>query len=245
MRDRRRLAILGVGLIGGSVGLAARRAGGWHVVGYDPAGAADATRRGAVHEAATDVTSAVAGADLVVLAVPVGAAAGLLPGLGAGAVVTDVGSTKGSIVAAAAAAGVTRFVGGHPMAGGERGGVAHARPDLFDGAVCLVTPTADTDPAAVEAVEAFWRSLGGRLRRLSPDEHDRLVADVSHVPHVAAAAVARAADPAAVPLAAGGWRDVTRIAGGDPDLWRDILLDNRGHVRAGLVRLRDDLGGLV
>ncbi len=244
MRDRRRLAILGVGLIGGSVGLAARRAGGWHVVGFDPSGGPAALDRGALDELATDPTAAAADADLVVLAVPVGIAAGLLPAA-AGPVVTDVGSTKRSIARAAATAGVRRFVGSHPMAGGERGGVVQARADLFDGAVCLVTPTVDTDPRAVETVEAFWRSVGARPRRLSPDEHDRLVADVSHVPHVAAAAVTRAADPAAVPLAAGGWRDVTRVAAGNPDLWRDILLDNHDHVRTGLARLRDDIDGLI
>jgi len=244
MRDTRRLAILGVGLIGGSVGLAARRAGGWHVVGHDPAIEAAAVGRGAVHEMAATAAAATADADLVVLAVPVGSAAGLLRSLRSGVVVTDVGSTKRSVVEAATAAGA-RFVGSHPMAGGERGGVAFARAELLDGATCLITPTADTDPAALEVVETFWRSLGMRTRRMSPADHDRCVADVSHVPHVAAAAVARQADPHAIPLAAGGWRDTTRVAAGDPDLWRDILLDNRDHVAAGLRRLRDDLDGLI
>ena len=247
MRDGRQLAVIGVGLIGGSVGLAARRAG-WHVVGCDPAGGPAALAAGAVDELTGD--PATARADLVVIAVPVGRAADVLAGVvggvaGTGAVVTDVGSTKRSIVAAADRLGATRFVGSHPMAGGERGGVGHARADLLDGAVCLVTPGGRTDPAAVEAVEAFWRSLGMRTRRLPADDHDRLLADVSHVPHVAAAAVARQADPAAVPLAAGGWRDVTRVAGGNPDLWRDVLLDNRDHLRTALGRLRDDVDGLI
>ena len=243
MRDTRRLAILGVGLIGGSVGLAARRAG-WHVVGYDPSSGPAAVECGAIDEAAPTAAAAAADADLVVLAVPVGCAVELLGSIGRRPVVTDVGSTKRSVVDAAAAAAL-RFVGSHPMAGGERGGVANARAELLDGALCLVTPTDDTDPAALETVEAFWRSLGMRTRRMSPSEHDRCVADVSHVPHVAAAAVARQADPAAVPLAAGGWRDTTRVAAGDPDLWRDILLDNRDHVSAALRRLRDDLDGLI
>jgi prephenate dehydrogenase len=240
----RRLAIVGVGLIGGSVGLAARRAG-WDVVGFDPASTPAALARGAIDRTASDAAAAVVDADLVVLAVPVGSAVGVLRAVaGCGAVVTDVCSTKRSIVRAAGEAGM-RFVGSHPMAGGERGGVGQARAELLDGALCLVTPTPATDPAALDVVEAFWRSLGMRTRRLDPDEHDRLVADVSHVPHAAAAAVARQPDPAAVPLAAGGWRDVTRVAGGDPDLWRDILLDNRDHVRAGLVRLRADLDLLL
>ena len=244
MRERR-LAIVGVGLIGGSVGLAARRAG-WHVVGCDAVGGAAAVDRGAVHELGDDPAAAAAGADLVVIAVPVGAAADVLAAAGSSpAVVTDVGSTKRSIVSAAAAAGVRRFVGSHPMAGGERGGVAHARAELLEGALCLLTPTGDTDPDALAAVGAFWRSLGMRTRHLPPDEHDRLLADVSHVPHAVAAAVTRSADPAGVPLAAGGWRDVTRIAAGNPDLWRDILTDNRDGVRAGLARVRDDLGRLI
>ena len=242
MRDTRRLAILGVGLIGGSLGLAARRLGGWHVVGFDPSSGAAAVERGAVHEMAGSIAAAVAGAELVVLAVPVGAAAQLLREVGAGPVVTDVGSTKRSIVDAAVG---RRFVGSHPMAGGERGGVGHARADLFDGGVCLVTPTDDTDPAALQLVESFWRSIGMRTVLLSPDAHDRHVADVSHVPHVAAAAVARQADPAAIPLAAGGWRDTTRVAAGSPDLWRDILLDNHDHVVAGLRRMRDDVESLI
>ena len=244
MRDTRRLAIVGVGLIGGSVALAARRAGGWRVVGYDPTGEG----AWAVDETAADAAAAVAGADLVVLAVPVGRAGAVLAAVAgrcrAGAVVTDVGSTKRSVVEAARGLGV-RFVGSHPMAGGERGGVSHARADLLDGALCLLTPTADTDTDAGATVEAFWRSLGMRTLRLPPDEHDRLMADVSHVPHAAAAAVARQADPAAVPLAAGGWRDTTRVAGGNPDLWRDILLDNRDHVTAGLRRMRDDVDRLI
>ena len=244
MRDPRRLAILGVGLIGGSVGLAARRAGGWHVVGYDPVSGPAAVERGAVHEMAGTAAAAAAAAELVVIAAPVGRAADLLEGVGSLAVVTDVGSTKRSIVHAAAAAGA-RFVGSHPMAGGERGGVANARAELLDGALCLITPTVATDPAALDRVEQFWRSLGMRTRQMSPAEHDRCVADVSHVPHVMAAAVARQADPAAVPLGAGGWRDTTRVAAGDPDLWRDILLDNRDHVAVALRRLRDDVDALI
>ena len=246
MRESRRLAVVGVGLIGGSVGLAARRAGGWVVVGHDPAHAPAALAAGAIDAVADTAAAAADGADLLVVAVPVGAAATVLASLrSSGPIVTDVGSTKRSVVSAARRLGVRRFVGSHPMAGGHKGGVAHARADLFDGATCLLTPTDDTDPAAVDTVAAFWQSLGMSIRHLSPDEHDRQVADISHVPHAAAGAVARQADPAAVPLAAGGWRDTTRVAGGSPDLWRDILLDNRDHVTAALRRLRDDVDDLI
>ena len=245
MRDGRRLAIVGVGLIGGSVGLAAKRAGGWRVVGCDPAGGAAAVRCGAVDEWAADPAAAAAGADLVVVAVPVGRAADVLAAVPRGALTTDVGSTKRSVGAAAERLGHRRFVGAHPMAGGERGGVDHARADLFDAAVCVVTAADAAAAADVVAVEAFWRSLGMRVVRTAADDHDRWMADVSHGPHAASAAVVRAADPAAVPLAAGGWRDVTRVAAGDPDLWRDILLDNRDHVAAALRRARDDLHALI
>ena len=241
----RRLAVVGVGLIGGSVALAARRTGAWHVVGVDPAAGPAAVDRGVIDEHVVTAEAAADGADLLVLAVPVAAAAGLLPAVARAAVVTDVGSTKRSIVAAADRLRLSHFVGSHPMAGGERGGVAHARAELLDGAACLLTPTPATDPAAVATVAAFWRSLGLRVVELSPADHDRRVADVSHVPHAAAAAVVRAASADAVPLAAGGWRDVTRVAAGDPDLWRDILLDNRDHVAAALRRLAADVTALA
>jgi prephenate dehydrogenase len=129
-----------------------------------------------------------------------------------------------------------RFVGGHPMAGSERSGVAAASADLFDGARCVLTPTPNTDQGALEAVEGLWSALGASVVRMSPAAHDELVAVVSHVPHLVAAALVNAAadatDGRALMLAAGGFRDTTRVASGPPDLWRDICLMNRGPVLA-------------
>ena len=252
----KRLCVLGVGLLGGSLGLAAKaRVPGCRVVGYAhrPATLAEALAAGAVDEGYDDPAAAVRDADLVVLCTPVGLLGDLLarvaPALAAGAVVTDVGSTKASVVAAAEARcpGV-RFVGSHPMAGSEKRGVAHARADLFDGAVCVTTPTDRTDPAALAGVEAFWRALGMRTERLPPDAHDRVICDVSHLPHAVAAALVAVQQPGAERLAGRGFFDATRIAGGDGGLWRDILLDNRANLTASLGRLRgamDELEALL
>ena len=163
-----------------------------------------------------------------------------------GSVVTDVGSTKRSIVAAGEQllAAESHFVGSHPMAGSEKRGIQFARADLFDGAVCITTPTQKTNPGALEKVEAFWRTLGMQITRVSPDDHDRLLADVSHLPHAVAAALVAMQDPKALNLCGKGFLDITRIAAGDAGLWRDILQDNRDSVRASIRRLIDSLGGL-
>jgi len=137
------------------------------------------------------------------------------------------------------------FVGSHPMAGSEKRGVQHASADLFHGAVCITTPTSKTNPAALEQVEAFWRRLGMHTTRLSPEEHDRRLADVSHLPHALAAALVTMQDEASLPLAGKGFRDATRIAAGDGGLWRDILMDNRDNLRDSAVRLRQHLQDLL
>jgi prephenate dehydrogenase len=138
-----------------------------------------------------------------------------------------------------------RFVGSHPMAGSEKRGVQHASPDLFRDALCLTTPTEQTDPAALAEVEAFWRFLGMRTRRLSPDDHDRLIADISHLPHAVAAALVNLQSDDAVALCGRGFLDATRIAAGDGGLWRDIFLDNRDHLRGSIRRLCESLTGLL
>jgi prephenate dehydrogenase len=163
--------------------------------------------------------------------------------LAQGAIVTDVGSTKRSIVEAAEAAlpRAVHFVGSHPMAGSERRGVQFARADLFERAVCITTPTPRTNESALAKVEAFWQLLGMRTTRLSPDAHDRLLADVSHLPHVVAAALVAMQDDPAFGLCGKGFLDVTRIAGGDAGLWRDILLDNRDNVRRSIRRLGEHM----
>jgi prephenate dehydrogenase len=225
-----RAAIIGTGLIGGSLGLALR-ARGWHVTGRDHS--EDRARR-ALELGAVDAVGKDPEAAVTFIAVPVGsvvAAAG--DALAAGSIVTDVGSVKAPIVAAI---DHPKFIGGHPMAGSEALGVEGARGDLFEGATWVLTPTSVTDPRAQAEVHSLVRSLGADVVTLSPDQHDELVATVSHVPHLAAAtlmglAAARAeSDSALLRLAAGGFRDMTRIAAGDPSMWLDICADNRDAI---------------
>jgi prephenate dehydrogenase len=183
-------------------------------------------------------------ADLMILAVPVPVmAVTLAPALEAlapNALITDVGSVKQSVVAALepmCLAAQRRFVGSHPMAGSHRLGISEARADLFEGAACILTPTAHTDNAALATVAAFWQTLGARTLELDPATHDQQVARVSHLPHATAFALALAAlqsMPDAVSCAGKGFRDTTRIAGSDPDLWTGIFLENREQLIAAL-----------
>lgn len=248
------LSILGVGLLGGSLGLAVkRRVKGATVVGYGHRRETldEALRLGAIDRAVTGAAEAVGGADLVVLCTPVGLFESLLgeiaQNIAPGAIVTDVGSTKRRVVEVAERVlprGV-RFVGSHPMAGSEKRGVRYAWADLFERAVCIVTPTARTDPAALEQVESFWRLMGMRTTRLSPDEHDRRLADVSHLPHALAAALVAMQEEPSLALVGNGFRDATRIAAGDGGLWRDILSENRDNLRDSVRRLRQELDQLL
>jgi prephenate dehydrogenase len=254
-----KLALIGVGLVGGSFVAALRAAGAVReVVGYDVDGAALALAqsRGVVNAGASSAAAAVQGADLVVLATPVGAMRGVLDGiaadLGPEAVVTDVGSTKASVVAdarAALGAAFARFVPAHPIAGGERPGVGHADASLFEERLVITTPEPETDPAALAAVEAVWRGIGARVERMRAAEHDRIFAAVSHLPHVLAFAlvdvIARSPDAAAKFAHAGaGFRDVTRIAASSPSLWRDVCLANRRHLADELRAYRATLDRL-
>jgi prephenate dehydrogenase len=242
-----RVVIIGVGLIGGSAGLAVRqRHPDCEVVGVgqNADGVAGMVAWGAVHKGTTDLAAA-ADADLVVLATPVGVAVSVLDRLPKlRGVATDVLSTKRSVVAAAEARHI-RFVGSHPMAGSDRRGVANARADLLAGAACLITPTGRTDAGDLQFVEQFWASIGMTTRRMTPAVHDRLVARASHVPHAVAAAIVAIQSDDSLSVAAGGFRDTTRVAGGDPDLWRDILLDNRDQVADALRLLRGELDAVI
>jgi prephenate dehydrogenase len=256
-----RLAVVGVGLLGGSVALAARAQGVAREivgVGRDRARLEAPLRAGAVDRVTTDLAEGVREADVVVLAATVLANERLLAeawrALPAAALVTDVGSTKRGIVDVAArlAAGVPRtFVGSHPMAGSEKSGYAVARADLFHGATVIVTPTDASPPAAVKGVTALWEALGARVAVLDPDTHDRVVAAISHLPHVAAWALVEAAgrfEPAALGFAARGFKDTTRIAAFDPAMWTEILLGNRDAVVASVAAFRgalDDLERLI
>jgi prephenate dehydrogenase len=252
--DLKQLSILGVGLLGGSIGLACRsKLKDCKIIGYGHRAQTleTALKLGAIDRGTQNVAEAVKGSDLVILCTPVGLFGDLLsqigPNLGGGALVTDVGSTKRSIVSEAQkrlAPGV-KFVGSHPMAGSEKRGVQFARADLFEGALCIVTPVPQIDLAAVGKIEKFWQMLGMRTTKLSPEEHDRLIGSVSHVPHAAAAALVAMQWEPAVQFAGKGFFDTTRIAGGDGGLWRDILLDNADNVRAGIVGLQAELGELL
>jgi prephenate dehydrogenase len=245
----KRLSILGVGLLGGSIGLAIRSiTSTCKIIGYGHRRESleQARQFGAIDEIALTPAAAVDGADLVVLCTPVGIFARLMkeisPALATGAIVTDVGSTKRSIVQAAEKLPPrVRFVASHPMAGSEKRSVEFARADLFRNACCITTPTNRTDPAALTAVEEFWKSLGMRIVRLSPEDHDRHLAAISHLPHAVAAALVAMQNPAALELAGKGFIDTTRIAGGDGALWRDIFLDNRDNLAASIQSLEQNL----
>ena len=246
----RRLSILGVGLLGGSIGLAVkRRISDCKIVGYGHRRATldAALKIGAIDEACDDPAIAVRAADLVILCTPVGVIHPLLRRIASelsdGTIVTDVGSTKRHIVEAGQSLLPARvhFVGSHPMAGSEKRGVEVAREDLYDRALCITTPNSKTNVDALTAVEAFWHRLGMRTTRLSPDEHDRLLADVSHLPHVVAAALVAIQQDSALDLCGKGFLDATRIASGDGALWRDILLDNRDNLRQSIGRFVEHL----
>ena len=238
-----KLALIGVGLIGGSFAAALRKAGAVsQVAGFDAD--ADAIRtalsRGIIDRAATSAADAASAADLVVVATPVGAMRAtfseIAGALTTSAVVTDVGSTKCSVIddaRAALGAAFPRFVPAHPIAGGERPGVEHAAADLFRKRLVITTPLPATDASAAALVEELWRKVGARLERLSPEQHDKVFAAVSHLPHLLAFAlvemIARSPDAETCFSHAGaGFRDFTRIAASSPDMWRDVCLANRG-----------------
>ncbi|QGZ43265.1 prephenate dehydrogenase/arogenate dehydrogenase family protein [Pseudoduganella flava] len=235
-----KLVIFGVGLIGGSFARGLKKAGAVrHIVGVDrsEAAAQRAVELGIVDEAGGP--EAVRGADLVLLATPVAQTgpilAALLPWLDSHTIVTDAGSTKSDVVAAARAAlgaRVAQFVPGHPIAGRETNGPDAAIDDLYVGKKFVVTPLAENPPAAVDRVTDAWRACGAIIHRLTPGEHDKVFASVSHLPHLLAYALVDdiANKPHADLLfqyAASGFRDFTRIAGSSPEMWRDISMANR------------------
>jgi prephenate dehydrogenase len=237
-------------LLGGSIGLAVRSVlPDCEIVGFGHRRESleRAIEIGAIDRFAMDAGASVAGSDLVILCTPVGLFGEILgkisPSLSAGALVTDVGSTKRSVVRLAESRlpEGAQFVGSHPIAGSEKRGVEFSRADLFHGQLCIVTPTGKTDPGALDRMEGVWRLLGMRTARLSPEEHDRILADVSHLPHLVAAALVAMQDDAGLDFCGKGFLDTTRIAGGDGGLWRDIFLDNTDSLKAGLRRLRDEI----
>ena len=257
----RRLVVVGLGLLGGSVAKAVRERGLVRevvAVGRRLESLAVARSEGIVDRATTDLNDGLAGADFVLLATPVATVEGLMPDVwraaADGAVITDVGSTKSAIVRGAERLAADRplaFVGSHPMAGSELSGYGAARADLFDGALVIVTPTERTDPLALKRVSAFWEALGGRVGVMDPDEHDRAVAAVSHLPHIVAFALVEAVarlNPTFLDVAAHGFKDTTRVAASDARVWREIFQSNRPALREALEAFRvslDDLEKLV
>jgi prephenate dehydrogenase len=250
-----RIAIVGPGLLGGSIALALRGRPGVSTAIW-------ARRPEAVEElkaiaiasyAATNLARVVRDADLVVLCTPIGTMAALAREIAGAAkpeaIVTDVGSVKGAVVEELRAIfhGRLRFVGSHPMAGSEQTGLRAARADLFRGAVCIVTPEADSDAAAVASVTAFWESLGCLVRQMTPAAHDEAVAFISHLPHLVAATLVQTAaqtNPAALELCGPGFRDTTRVASGAPDMWAEILTTNAAAVRHALDAMIEKLEGI-
>jgi prephenate dehydrogenase len=255
-----RLVIIGVGLIGGSLARAVRAAG--HAreivgVGRSLGNLQQAVDLGVVDRVETSLGRAVRDADMVVLASPVGAMADqlheLAPYIGDSTVITDAGSVKGSIVAAARSAlgpHFANFIPGHPLAGREKSGVTASVADLYQGQRVILTPLPGTSPAALAAVEAMWRAAGATLVRMKVDEHDEILAATSHLPHLLAYAlmdllVHDKAGPRAFDFIGNGFRDMTRIAGSDPVMWRDICLANRAALLGVLQDYSAELAALA
>jgi prephenate dehydrogenase len=247
-----RLGIVGVGLIGGSFALAARRAGlAGEIVGFGRRreNLELARTRGVIDRIAGDLAQVAAGTDVLLLAAPLGECAALARGLRPyarpDALLTDVGSVKAGVVRELAAAwgGAARVVGAHPIAGSEQASVAAARVDLFTGRRCVLTPTAETDPGALALVRSLWEGVGAVVEEMDAERHDELLARVSHAPHLVAYALVDAVagwahGDDALAHAGSGFADTTRIAGSPPALWRDIALANAPAVRAALAEFR-------
>jgi cyclohexadieny/prephenate dehydrogenase len=255
-----RLALIGIGLIGGSIALAAKRKNLVGHIAVSTRSEATLKRAGELQLGDSfhlDATEAVRDADCVILSVPVGAVgpvtAAIAGALKPGAIISDVGSVKSSVVAAMKPyipKGV-EFVPAHPVAGTEYSGPDAAFSSLFDNRWCILTPPEGTDPAAVEKLATFWRGLGANVETMTPEHHDLVLAITSHVPHlIAYNIVGTAADLETVTqsevmkFSAGGFRDFTRIAASDPTMWRDVFLNNREAVLEMLGRFNEDLSAL-
>ena len=242
------VAILGVGLIGGSIGLslAKRRLASRIIgVGRRTASLAQAKAHGCVTETTTSVADGVREAELVVVCTPVEQLATCIAEAGRhcpeSCVITDAGSTKAAWIPQAEAALASRFgrqipfVGSHPIAGSEKTGPESATAELFEDRTVVITPTSHSAPRATESVSSFWQSLGARVISMSPQDHDAALANTSHLPHLVAAALAAATPADQMHLTGPGWQDTTRIAAGDAELWRQILLTNRASTLLALA----------
>jgi len=255
-----RMVIIGLGLIGGSLGLAVKQRGLCKQVvacGRDPVKLQRAVELGIVDEVMTSWNEAVAGADMVVLATPVGVVEDVLqkiaPQLQPETIITDVGSTKGSVIAAARRVFSelpSGFVPGHPIAGTEYSGFEHALADLFVGHKVILTPQAESSAEAVARVSRLWRELGAEVIEMSSDDHDKVLAATSHLPHMLAFALVkmladRQDHQAMFDLAAGGFKDFTRVASSDPLMWRSIVLANAKELGGLLTGYQELLSEMV
>lgn len=239
----RKVVIVGVGLIGGSLGLAMKkRKLAREIIGLSqrPESLTAAVQAGAIDQGYQDIKKAVVNADLVVLATPVSMISGMLSQLEGSVrrncIITDVGSTKQSIVDAAQSdlTNAGMFVGGHPLAGSERRGVQNAREDLFDNSICILTPTVKTHRAALERMRKLWTKVGAKVQTMSPEEHDEVLGFVSHAPHLVSYALMDAIPEKHLKFASTGLKDTTRIAGSSPEVWADICQENPKHIIKGL-----------
>ncbi len=255
-----RLCIIGVGLIGGSLARALRKANAVNEIigcGRNEGSLQRALEIGVIDRYSLDMAQAVHGADMIVIAVPVGSMGGvfrtIIPALDLNAVITDVGSTKGSVVDAARAAYGTvpvNFVPGHPIAGTERSGVEASFAELYHRRRVILTPLSETNPHAVEKVRAMWETAGAEVESMEVHHHDEILAATSHLPHILAFglvdSLARMEDKREIfRYAAGGFRDFTRIASSDPQMWTDICLANREALLQMLGHFAEDLAGIT
>ncbi|OJU35138.1 MAG: prephenate dehydrogenase [Rhizobiales bacterium 68-8] len=255
-----RIALIGIGLIGSSLARVIRReglAGHVAIATRSPATLKRAEELGLGDSYHTDLAEAARDADLVIVSVPVGSsgevAQAIAPVLKPGAILTDVGSTKGSVIAQMAPhvpAGV-HFIPGHPLAGTEKSGPDAGFAELFRNRWCIFTPLPGTDPAALETLSAFWRACGSNVDTMDPDHHDKVLAIVSHLPHIIAYNIVGTADDLqtvtkseVIKNSASGFRDFTRLAASDPTMWRDVCLHNRDAILEMLSRFSEDLASL-
>jgi prephenate dehydrogenase len=253
VKNLKQITVVGLGLLGGSISLAALRSfARAKVVGYShrPSTRTRARRLAVATEVVDSLASSVANADLVILATPICAfepvfseLAGALP---SGCVVTDVGSTKvlPHRWAAAMLPQRVHYVGSHPIAGSEQRGVEFARDDLFDQAMCVLTATKKSNRQAVRTLREFWSKLGCRVKVMTPAEHDRIFANVSHLPHLTAVALTNANSSEQLKFAGKGFMDASRIASGPANIWADILLTNAKNATRGIDRIVGELGKL-
>jgi prephenate dehydrogenase len=249
----RRVSILGVGLLGGSVALSIRRNRPDVVLvgsARDSTKCARLTAAGIVDEATTSIDTACQDVDVVVVATPVDRIVSMVIEAAKASprdcLITDVGSTKAQIVEQVNQhpAAARKFVAAHPIAGSEKTGFEHARADLFDGKVVVITPTDQNDLQQVKKANDFWQWIGGEIHTMSAAEHDTHLASISHVPHLVSALVSRMATDQSRPLAGSGWQDITRVAAGDPAMWTAICRQNRAAILAELDRLSGELNQL-